>query len=187
MDATAVTMPAATAQKRYGLYPARIGWTFAHKLGIEMPLETPKYPVTAKQLGATPGARTRARVVEPHFRMGTSPVTGENVAVAALPGATVMLDVQNLIDVEPEVARHVKWACQHPECAGKRWESRDKMRAEHGDEMKLREAAKMDPRGGRAHCYFGVIEIAAKPESKDDKGRVSPAVGATVMIVSDEE
>lgn len=185
MDATAVSMPAAQFKKRFGLIPARIGRSFAHKLGVAMPLEPPEYSTITKVVGSK--ARTRLGTQKSPYEYGHVEGHQVPVPVKALPGATVQLDVQDLSRLEDDLVPHVKWACMHPGCAGKRWESKSALIQGHDDSRKLAEEAERSP-AGQAHVYYGVLEIAGTPEKKDDKGRVvTDAKHPVIMLLSDEE
>jgi hypothetical protein len=184
MDITTVAMPNAQLKKRFGLIALKIGAPVAHKIGIEMPLDEGEYSSTTKAVGGK--TRTRATPQSSHYAMGRNRL-GEQVPVKALPGATVYLEVEDLSRCSEEDVEAMRWACQHPECAGKRWATKDDLARDHGKQKDLIAQANGDPHG-QAHVYFGVIEIPAQPERKDDKGKtVSAPTAAVVMIVSDEE
>jgi hypothetical protein len=173
---------------RFGLVPAKIGASFAHKLGVPFPLTPPEYSTKSTTPGG--GARTRAHAVsKPGFEYGTNPIDGSKIATKALPGTTIYLEVQDLSRVELELVDHVEWTCNHPDCGGKKYKTRDELVRAHGKDADLIAKAQQlgVERGGRAHVFFGVIELPAVEEKKDEKGRVvRPAQDVTVMLVSDE-
>jgi hypothetical protein len=184
-------------KKRYGLVAAKIGATFSHKLGVPMPLDAPEYSTASKTIGLK--ARTTVQRHKPMYEYGEPGLPGERFPVRALPGATVVLQVQDLSALEPDLAEQVVWKCQHHECAGRSWETKQALFEAHGDNRKLIDEAQKDPRG-QAHLYLAVLEIAGKPEipgiteKRDEGGKVAtkavPAVAGTapvVMILSDEE
>jgi len=179
-------------KKRFGLIAARIGASFVHKIGVAMTLEAPEYATATKAVGA----RTRTRVTQQSslFEYGKNPLDGSRCATRALPGASVQLEVQDISKLEPEEAKLLKWVCNHRECQGKRWNSKEEMVRAHGKQKDLIEDAERDPHG-QPHVYYAVLEIAGTPdkeEVKDPKtGKVlEPAVAgepATILICSDEE
>lgn len=185
-----------TPKKRFGLIPARIGAQFAHKILIELPLTEPEFPTSTGALGAR--SRTKISTSKPHYAYVTK--NGVSIPSRALPGATVMLDVQDVSRLEEESEAQVKWYCMHRDCVhagggtSKRFEKKDDLFRAHAKNKDLIEEAQRDP-NGQAHVYIGILEIPATPEVaelKDDKtGKVTrpaqPAQLPTAMLVSDVE
>lgn len=183
MNTTNVDMTKPT--KRFGLIPARIGTSILHTLGISMPLAEPEYSVASKAVGSR--TRIRANTNKPHYAYSSH--LGVSFPTAALPGAPMYLDVQDLSRLEPELVEHVKWTCTHRDCLGKMHASRELLTQSHGKNKDLIDEANRDPRGGQAHLFHAVIEIPAVAEQKDEKtGKVTRhAQPATVIVASDEE
>lgn len=173
-------------KKRFGLIAARIGASFAHKIGVPMTLDAPEYSTATKAVGAK--TRTRVTQQSANFEYGRNPLDGSRCATRALPGATVQLEVQDISKLEPEEARQLKWVCNHRECQAKRWNSKEELGRAHGKQKDLVEDAERDPHG-QPHVYFAVLEIPGTDEQKDPKtGKVTePATPATIIICSDEE
>jgi hypothetical protein len=182
-------------QRRFGLFPVRIGANVIHRLGIAMPLETPEHD--ARQYGKrATKVRSRVRPAKPRYEMGLVKQNGLDVEVPvkAFAGCPVYLEVQPWDRLEDELRPHVKWACNHPDCVGKRYETAEALQQDHEPNHILEQEATQAP-NGQAHMYFGVIELAGKDavaEVKDEKTgkivqRAIPAEVPTIMIVSNEE
>lgn len=176
-------------QHQFGLRPAKIGATFAHRLRtVEIPLDPPMYASTTRQVGEK--ARTRVSSQKPTYRYGKNPHDGSAFPEAALPGATIMLDMQDLSRVEASDRKHAKWVCNHPDCKGQSWDSKDALFVGHASERELTERGKADRderKPSRAHVYYAEIEIAGRPEKKDKDGKtLESATPPTVMLASDE-
>lgn len=184
-----VPMPAAAQTRRFGLFAARIGVMLSHKLGVAMPMTPPQYDNESKIVGAL-FARTTVQRPSRHYEMVTVQTAAgpRSYPSRALPGAVVVLPVQDITRLEPEFVSKVKWVCSHPECAGARFASKDELFQSHDENRKLIERAQQDP-NGRAHMYYGVLEIAGNDAKVDDKtGKVlHPGSEPTVMLLSDEE
>jgi hypothetical protein len=186
--------PAPRQTKRFGLFPVKIGTTVLHRLGIDMPLEPPAHD--ARQYGKTSAkVRTKIRPTKPRYEMGVVAQGPHNVEVPvkALAGCPVYLEVQPFDRLDEDLRDHVKWSCNHPECAGKRWDTVEALQQEHEPDHILRKEAAQSP-DGKPHMYMGVIEIAGvegKPEEKNAEGKVTKKavepVLPVVMIVSNEE
>lgn len=185
MNTASVVLPDTTQKKRFGLIPARIGADVPHKIGVELSIDEPLYSTATQSLGS----KTRTRLAPANPKILFAPnARGELIATKALPGATVYLTVQDLSRLEPELADSVKWVCRHPDCAGKKHDSKAALIQSHPKNRDLIDDAEKDPRGGHAHVYYGVLEIAAADAKKDGKtGAVQAAQASTVMLLSDEE
>jgi hypothetical protein len=177
-------------KKRLGLFPARIGFDFAHALGVAMPLTPPDRSTNTAVQGGL--ARTTISRGPKHYEMGKNLIDGTPTALKALPGATVMLPVQDFSRLEPHLAAKVRWECRHPDCKGSRYESREALLRDHADNRTLIEEAEKSV-NPTPHVYLGVIEIEgkdARPEVRGEDGKiVKQGVAAempTVMLVSDE-
>jgi hypothetical protein len=178
---------------RLGLIPAKIGAEFAHKIGIAMPMEPPRYPTTEAQRTALQPVRTRLAPAKKLYEFGRNEIDGSLCPTKALPGATVYLLVQDFSRLETDLVPHVKWQCRHPDCVSARWDSKQELFEAHDDNRILEAAALADSRGPRAHVYLGVLEMAGhpgKPAKLDDKGKVieraEPAIEMQIMLLSDE-
>lgn len=178
-------------EHRLGLIPARIGASFAHKLGIAMPMAEPRYGTTPAS--KEPAVRTRIAPKRKFYEMGVNQLDGSKCETKALPGATVMLVVEDFSRLSVEEQEQVKWHCNHPDCAGARFDTKQELFESHEDNRQLIAQAKADPRGPKAHVYIGVLEVVGHEGSaakRDAEGKVTkPAVPATetvVMLVSDE-
>lgn len=178
-------MPAAHLKKVYGLVAAKIGSDFAHKIGVPMPLEKPEFATRS------PRSALKARTVignrSPLYEYGKSDIDGSTVAIRALPGATVMVQVQDLSRLEPELLAHGHWTCRHRECHGQKWDSKESLRRSHATHKDLVEAAERDVYG-QQHTYYFVLEIAGTPEKRDEKNGklIAEAVPPVIMLLSDE-
>lgn len=176
--------------KRFGVIFARIGTSHMHTIGVPLPIDPPSYPTTTGQLGAN--ARTRIAATSPKYRFENRPGLGGvpmPVAVEALPGAHVQLEVQDISRLSPEDASKMTWTCKHPDCGGGtlRASSKDELIRMHGKQKDLIEEAQKSP-VGQPHLCYGVVEIAGCAEKRDEKGRVvTPATPATVMLATDVE
>lgn len=166
------------AKKRFGLFPAKIGMSLLHKLGIAMPLEAPAYDARTPPNASK--TRTSAPRGKPQFELGAVPNQAVHVPVKALAGTKVYLVVEPIDNLEASEQKAVRWVCTHPECVGKTFESKRHLIGEHlprGMTNKLLEMeARRDPHGGKPHMYYGVLEV---PAPKDGV--------PTIMLLSDEE
>ena len=159
---------------------------FAHKILFELPLTEPELPTTTP-FALTSMSRTKIGQANPQYAYTTK--HGVRIPCKALPGATVMLDVQDISRLEEDLVPLVKWYCMHRECgAHKRYDRKEDLHRAHAKQKDLVATAKRDP-NGQAHVYIGILEIAATTEVKEEKtGKViKPAQLATCMLVSDVE
>jgi hypothetical protein len=109
MNLSAPSVQGNDAMHSCGLLPARIGASMEHRLGIDMPLERPNYPVAR----------------------------GARIALAAKAGSKVYLVVLPLSS-HPEHPEFRRWICKHPECRGHRWATRDELVAAHPSNNELK-------------------------------------------------
>lgn len=184
-DPNSVSKENETQKKRFGLIPARIGAQFAHKILVELPLNEPEYATTTGVVGAK--SRTKISQTSPHYAYTTK--GGVSIPTRALPGATIMLDVQDVTRLEEDLVPQVKWYCMHRDCGShKRFDRKDDLFRAHEKQKTLIEQAQRDPYG-QAHVYIGILEIPAVAEVKDEKtGKITRhAQLATAMLVSDVE
>lgn len=174
-------------KKRFGLVPAKVGASLPHKLGVPLDLSAPIYPTD--QPGA-PRLRGRTRLAGKPAPYATDE---RGVRTAALPGALVVLEVQDFNRLPDDQTKSVRWQCSHPDCAGEHWTSRADLIRAHGDNRELIDEASRAPDGGHPHLYFGVLEVAgvaAVAETRDGEGKVTtkarPGREAVVMLLSEE-
>lgn len=182
LDAVA-TVQEQQKKKRFGVFPAKIGMSLMHTLGIAQPLEPPVYDARVPPMATR--SRSAVRRGPEKYEMGTIVQNGQNVRVAtkALPGTKVQLDVQPLDGLEPREQKLVKWRCVHPECKGKSWNTKQALLSEHlprgvTNKMLQADAEREIPANAHPHMFYGCLEI----EGDEEKGELP-----TIMLVSDEE
>lgn len=149
---------------RRGLIPAQAGVDLVHILGsIDLPLAEPEYSTKTTK---------RARVGKTsQFRYGenkldiTPGIPGSKGSICATHVKAGSRVVGTVVDgtrdefLDSPAARHKKYACQHPSCVGKRWDTVDSLRRAHPTNQQMHDRFE-------THVYYGVCEI---PELGVDK------------------
>lgn len=166
-------------EPRYGVITAKIGSEFVHTIGIEIELNEPEYSCFAPGSPA-PNDKVKSGVNKsnPHYKYGEKADANGRIGFKrthALPGSKHLKAVEDISRLQPELAKHVKWECRHPECAGKKFASKAECVRSHRPNKDLR-------REQQTHLIYGVLELAATKDAKT--GETTPAY---FDLLSDEE
>lgn len=92
-------------------------------------------------------------------------------------GDVVHLDVKDISRLDADVRHRVRWFCSHPECAGKRYASKEELIAGHADQRAL-------IKNEEKHLCMGVVElppVKARQEIRNPRGQIrKEAIGVYV-------
>lgn len=184
MNQEELRIPQAALKKRYGVITARIGTEHMHTLGIEVELNEPDRSVWAPGQ-PSPNAKIRSAVdkFNPRYRYIQRADEHGRAGYCrshALPGALVMLVVEDISRLPEEYLDRVEWKCFHHGCAGKKWPTKDACVRAHPNQKELRDTM-------QTHLIVGVLEIAGTKDQKDKDGKVVSGKPALLNFLSDEE
>lgn len=92
-------------------------------------------------------------------------------------GDVVHLNVNDISRLDPELRDRVRWFCMHPECAGKRFATKEELVSSHADQKVL-------IKNEEKHLCMGVITmppVKARAEIRNARGQLrKEAVGMYV-------
>lgn len=149
---------------RRGLIPAQAGTDLAHLLAnIDLPLAEPEYSTKVTRRART-GKSSYFRYGEnkldivPGIPGSKGSICATHVRAGARVVATVVDGTRDEF-LESPVAKHKKYACNHSNCVGKRWDTVDALRRAHPTNQEMHNRFE-------THVYYGVCEI---PELDKDR------------------